>query len=273
MASLSLTNIGDLEIFFIGSGNSFSRENYHNNIIIIKGDTHLVVDFGTCAPQAINYLGVDISSLKNFHITHLHSDHIGGLEEAALIHRYVAKTKPNLYISQQLAPMLWEHSLRGGLECNECNNGKWLKLDDYFNIVSPQPSSDLFREGNRFDIGAFSIQTFRTCHFPSDIFDWKSSAYSTGLLIDDRILFTGDSKFDPDMIEYFENRYSIEAIFHDVQFGEGGLHATLGDLISLPKEVTNKIYLMHLADNWHDFAGRVEKAGMQFAHKWASYLF
>jgi len=56
-APLALTNGGELELTFIGSGSAFSKVFYQNNLLIVKGDSHLLVDCGTRAPEALARLG------------------------------------------------------------------------------------------------------------------------------------------------------------------------------------------------------------------------
>ena len=93
---LTLTNKGELCLFFVGVGSAFSKAHYQTNLLIIKGDDHLMVDCGTKAPQALFELGVPVTSVKNWLITHSHADHIGGLEEVMLMGRYVTREKPTI---------------------------------------------------------------------------------------------------------------------------------------------------------------------------------
>ena len=78
---LQLTNDGTLTLFFIGIGSAFTKAYYQTNLLIIKGEDHLMIDCGTKTPQALHELGVNIWDIRNFFITHSHADHIGGLEE------------------------------------------------------------------------------------------------------------------------------------------------------------------------------------------------
>ena len=43
---LSLTNEGFLELVFIGVGSAFTKKLNHTNLIVIKGDNHVLIDFG-----------------------------------------------------------------------------------------------------------------------------------------------------------------------------------------------------------------------------------
>ncbi len=111
---LSLTSKGTTRIFFIGVGSAFGKRLYQNNLVIIKGNDHLLVDCGTRCTQALYELGLKITDFNNFLITHSHADHIGGLEEAALMNRYFARKKPLIVINETYEKILWDMSLRGG---------------------------------------------------------------------------------------------------------------------------------------------------------------
>ena len=41
-----LKNDGKLEVFFIGVGSAFALKHNQTNFLIIKGDKHILVDFG-----------------------------------------------------------------------------------------------------------------------------------------------------------------------------------------------------------------------------------
>ena len=67
---LKLTNNGDLVLFFIGVGSAFTRRQYQTNLLVIKGDDHLLIDCGTKCNQALFELGLQITDINNFLITH-----------------------------------------------------------------------------------------------------------------------------------------------------------------------------------------------------------
>ena len=96
--TLSLENDGGLSFFFVGVGSAFAKTHFQNNILVIKGSDHLLIDCGTLCPYALWNYGVSSSSIKNLLITHSHADHIGGLEEIALMGRYISKTKASMVI-------------------------------------------------------------------------------------------------------------------------------------------------------------------------------
>lgn len=138
---LKLKNSGALEIFFLGTGTAFSKL-YNNNIIIIKGNTSILVDFGISGPRALGEVaGLSYNEITTLLPTHSHADHIGGIENLALYHRYLNQNHPSklkIIINEEYQKVLWDRSLRGGMEWNESNyKGTKLTFDDYFEAVRP----------------------------------------------------------------------------------------------------------------------------------------
>ena len=252
--SLELTNDGGLSFFFVGVGSAFSKKHYQNNILIVKGNDHILVDCGITCPTALYNYGSNITKIKNILITHSHADHIGGLEEAALMGRYVTKSRPKMYITKQYKKLLWNQSLRGGNSYGEMSAGRFLTFDDYFELVEPKLISKRPRPIYETNCGSINIKVFRTRHIPDNAGSWKKAFYSTGILIDDRILFPADTQFDQELIDWMTSTYPIEYIFHDCQFYTGGVHASYDELKTLPETVRNKMYLCHYGDNFESFS-------------------
>jgi len=263
ISKVKLSNRGDLGLYFIGTGSAFTKTLNQNNLLIVKGDDHLLIDCGTKCSQALHQVGLPISSVKNFLITHSHADHIGGLEEVHLFGRYVTQQKPTMVINNTYQKILWEQSLRGGSEKSEAQD---LTFTDLWSVVRPKKLKNYPRETWGTDIGSINIKMPRTMHFPDSAKSWKDSAWSCGIIIDDRIFYSSDTRFDRDLIESFDKKFKFEMIFHDCQLFTAGVHASIDELSTLPAKLKRKMILMHYGDNWQDFKSQASKAGF---HSWA----
>ena len=91
-----LSTNGELSIYFIGSGSAFAKTLKQNNILVAKGDRNILIDCGGTCSQSLFDVGVALKDIDTYLITHSHADHVGGLEEAHLLGRYVLKTKPKI---------------------------------------------------------------------------------------------------------------------------------------------------------------------------------
>lgn len=252
---LNLENSGELEIVFIGCGTTFGKELSNNNIIIVKGDTHLLVDFGITGPAALRKnAGLEVHDIENILITHSHADHIGGLEHIALHNRYVSgislnKPKLKMIISKEFEEILWNMSLRGGMQWNESGTkNKKLKFSDYFEPVRPELVTTKPRLIMKTNFKGIELEIFGTNHIPESAESQTDAFTSYGLFIDNKILFTGDTKFDRYLLETYAEK--SEYIFHDTSFELNPVHAYIGQLRELPDEWKGKMFLMHYGDNW-----------------------
>jgi ribonuclease BN (tRNA processing enzyme) len=268
--SLSLTNDGKLQVFFLGVGSAFATKNYQLNFLLIKGDTHIMVDFGMTGPVALREVArLKPTDLEVLLPTHSHADHIGGIECLALMNRYVGmrhmgKDKLKMIIDENYQRVLWDYSLRGGLEWNEKSNdtAQQLAFSDFFDIVRPTWKQQQPREKFDVDYGGIKIELFRTNHIPEQASTWEASFISYGMFVDDHVFISCDSKFDQELIDDYADRSSV--MFHDVQFFPGAVHAFLDELHTLPTDVKAKMHLMHYGDNFEEqditgFAGFAEQ--------------
>ena len=260
---MSLTTKGELSLYFIGCGGAFSKTLNQNNLLITKGEDHLLIDCGTTCSQSLHKVGVPILEIRNYLITHSHADHIGGLEEVQLAGRYVAGRKPHMIITRAYEKILWEQSLRGGSERSE---HKPLKFSDLWETTRPKKIAASPRDTYEANVGDINIKMPRTLHFPDSAKSWRDCAWSCAVIIDERILFTSDTRFDPNLISDFDQLYDLEIIFHDCQMFTGGIHASLEELMTLPENIRKKTVLMHYGDNWKDFHSRARKGNF---HSWA----
>jgi len=272
---LSLTNEGQLSLFFLGVGSAFSKRHFQNNLLIVKGQDHLLIDCGTKTPQAFHELGLPVAHVKNYFLTHSHADHVGGLEEVMLVARYGTQTKPNVWITENYQNSLWDMTLRGGSAFNEESNGKNLSFGDMWQIHRLKWLTGYPRETYEFEVGSIRLKAFRTMHVPGNSTSWEDSFWSTGLVIDERVLFSGDTKFDPALVADFTQRFPIETIFHDCQFfPPGGVHASIDELKTLPEDIKAKTLLMHYGDDWEKHEAKVLEAGFEgLARQWVYYDF
>jgi len=238
-----------MKITFLGSGSAFTLpdENYNSNILISENNKNLLYDAGITIPASLHSKGLIPQDIDNIFISHLHSDHIGGLEYIAQrtyfeVYKFgfseFGCMKPNLFSSGNLLEEAWNNTLKGGLEYI---NGEIKELSEYFKLNN-------VKEGNLFYLDDIAIAPIETKH--------SEGMKSFALMIygDKNIFITGDTQFDEDLFsEYNES----DMIFQDCEFANypNGVHAQFHQLCTLDKEIKAKMWLYHysLGDKSYEY--------------------
>lgn len=242
-----------MDIRMLGCGSAFAKEFYNNNAIVYAGDKKLLLDCGTTAHVAMRKLGIALSELDGVLITHIHADHVGGLEELAFQLKFQFKRRIPLYIADTLTSILWEHSLRGGLEQEGL-----LSLSDYFDV---RP----MKEGVQCEVlPGLTAELLRTPHIPGKL--------SYSVLFGPSFFYSSDMIFVPGLLERLVAERGIETIFHDCQLeAPGVVHTCLPQLLTLSEELQRRIHLMHYGDAQPGFIGRT--GSMRFVEQHRLYSF
>lgn len=231
-----------LQIQMLGTGDAFAKKRFNNNALVTTNHKTLLIDCGITAPMAFYTLGKRFDEIDGILVTHLHGDHIGGIEELAYQLYYKYMKRINLYVPKDLVQPLWENSLKGGL-----NNGeKGCSLHTYFDVVplDENVATSIFED--------LTIEIILTEHIPN------KKSYS--LLINDYLFYSSDLIFNKKLIEQMHFEKKCKYILHDCQLKNPGMvHTALDELLTLPDEIQEKIQLMHYDDNMEDFQGKTGK--------------
>lgn len=228
----------------IGCGHSESLDHFNNNALVKSPYGVMLIDCGHTAKHALDNLGMDFSNIDAIFITHVHGDHVFGLERAAYELKFLHKKKIKLIFHESIAEELWDFTLKGSLGQNSEGT---CELNDYFDVV--ELSNDSFE-----CLGNF-YQTFRVVH--------TNNKPTYGLCLNEKIFYSSDTIAIPEIIK----KYNFEIGFHDVTLTDWNpVHASLESLIKLyPEEIRRKLYLMSYQDNWMEYQRLVNKEFKGFA--------
>ncbi|HHF7345526.1 TPA: MBL fold metallo-hydrolase [Legionella feeleii] len=225
-----------LKITFLGSGSAFTmrEDNYQSNLLLQKANDTLLIDAGGDLRFSLNEQHLTYADIKNVYISHLHADHIGGLEWLALNTFFdpAYKIKPTLYCSENIIKDLWEHSLSGGLRTLQTEKAR---LETFFNT---HPIKEQFCWND------INFQLVRAIHIVSNY----ELMPCYGLLMhykENKIYFTADTQYAPkQLLDYYEE---ATIIFHDCETAEkkSGVHAHYSELVTIPARLKKKIWLYH----------------------------
>lgn len=239
-----------MKITMLGTGSAFAKKYDNNNALMEVDDYKLLIDCGITLPRALHTAGLSFQQLDAVLISHIHGDHVGGLEEYAFQMMFLHGRKPILYIAAPLVEPLWENTLRGGL-----TQGALHSLEDFFDV---RP----IEEGVETELSpGLSVKLIRTEHIEG------KDSYS--FLFNRTFFYSADMKFNGALLkELVEN--GVQTIYHDCQLQSPGVvHASLDELMTLPEAIQTKVRLMHYGDTMEDYVGHT--GAMQFIEQRHTY--
>ncbi|MDK3155531.1 MBL fold metallo-hydrolase [Kamptonema cortianum] len=226
------------QLIFLGSGSAFTvgADNFQSNLLLINSQNQkLLIDCGTDIRLSLHAAGFSHRDITDIYISHLHSDHSGGLEYIGFATKFDPNcSSPNLYISEDLAGDLWEKTLAGGMASIE---GSIAQLNTFFQVC-PVPLEQSFQWSD------IEFKLVRVKH----IHNGQFTVPSYGLFFklgQTKVFFTSDIQF---ALECVWNLYEqADLIFQDTETAKypSKVHAHYQDLCQLPAEIKRKMWLYH----------------------------
>lgn len=225
------------ELWMNGVGDAFSIKHYKTNFLVAKGGFVLGVDCGDSYRRALHDNGwtlggtqLDVDRVDALVLTHLHGDHVNGLEMALAFRRYSSGGVWDIYTNPDAADALWERRLAVALGQSWIGEGyEQNHPEDFFRLHA------VAWEGT-VEIGPFSVSTRRTKHHLPTM----AVRISDG---DCTLGYSCDTEFDPELIEWLAD---ADTIIHETSYGPA--HTPLFELMKLPEELRQKMLVVHYPD-------------------------
>ena len=234
------------ELLILGCGHSESDTLFNNNALVTNDKGKLLIDCGYTIKPALQAQGLTLQDIDAVFITHVHADHMFGLERLANEGRYKYRKKARLMLHHELYDELWHQCLKGVLGKNgEGEN----ELSDYFDLV--------LLHNDEFELFGNQYQLHRVSHTPGKV--------CFGVLINQSVFYSGDTVAVPELLM----QLNPELIFHDVTLTEyNPVHAPVHSLIrQYPEALRKKTYLMSYEDHWPEYQPMVEQHFAGFARQ------
>lgn len=237
-----------IKITFLGTGAAFHNEIGNTSALLEFDDTNLLIDCGYTVPSRLENLGYEAKDIENIFITHMHGDHVGGLEE--LLFKQVFK------YGQPYSKLIAEERIVGSLfdylkhTMHHTLTGT-RRIGSYFNGLYDFEGSCYFRLNDK------TFSALRVGHIPS------KASYM--LKCEDIFTYTGDvgNRINTDL--------DSDYIFHDVKLitedemdeTSRQAHMPLPRILEYPDSFKENIYLMHYNDRINEFKDIIKEHGMQ----------
>jgi glyoxylase-like metal-dependent hydrolase (beta-lactamase superfamily II) len=238
-----------MRAFPIGVGTAFGRRFFNTNFIVeFDSKEFLLIDCGFTASKSLETIGMSILDVDHLFVSHLHADHIGGIEELALKKRLILGRKINLYIHRNLVEHFWE-SIRAGIEHTQVGR---LEIDDYFNVIA---------HNGRFAVDGVEFSSQPTHHV--------NGMMSFDIGFGD-LLLTCDTVFSK---EYVANRAKeFEIVVHDCSFDRVQQVHTFYQQLMENRDLFQRLYVIHYEDNIDEYKNRILSAGIEICHQYADIV-
>lgn len=238
--------MSDLNLRMLGTGGAFTdfRENYHNNALVETSAGWVLIDCGGTGAQSLKELGVPLWDVTAVLVTHIHGDHVNGLEQLAYERFYTGpKGAPGWLKTVVLTPpdvaSGLENTLRAGFEGITLRTGEVVKdgLSAVFEIIPTEEFDEIV-------VGDVTFRYHRTPHV--EAIGVSKPSYGVSVRKGGASLyFSSDTTFRSSIGDLPAARH---AILHDCTFGpwyKGTMHTHYSDLCTLPSQVRARMLLMH----------------------------
>ena len=225
-----------MQLLFLGSGSAHTlgADNFQSNMMLIADSgRRLLIDCGSDVRWSLAKQGLSHLDVTDIYISHLHADHIGGLEYVGFQTKFDPRCeRPRLYVEASLAGPLWNHALRGGMGII---SGMETELDTFFDVRIVTANQPFVWEEAR-------LEPVPAVHVSGR----HATVHSYALLIDrdsHRTFLTTDTQFTPSRLSSHYARADL--IFHDCEIAPAktGVHPGFDDLARLPESVRAKTWL------------------------------
>jgi ribonuclease BN (tRNA processing enzyme) len=230
-----------LSVRVVGVGDAFTALYYNACLLIESAGTRLLIDAPPALARALRESAtaplpvIGLGDVDHVLITHLHGDHVGGLEQLLFFRRFVTGRKAAVYAIPEVLAGLWDTRLRGGMETLLDAPGgpaRTLSLEDYADVRPLGPGVTA--------IGDLEIAWRPTIHhIPTSAVRVRHGSASVG--------YSADTAFDPTLIAWLEQ---ADLFFHETNLG---IHTELSSLVALPPSTRARMRLIHYPD-FHDVA-------------------
>ena len=226
-----------MRLIVTGTGDAFSNSRFGSSCLIETSKGFVAIDCPGSPlmmyKQAEKSTGLDVdpASIHDILVTHLHCDHVGGIETLAFYRKYIAPDsgRPGLWAAPAVMDRMWER-LAPSMDGRQFADTPKSSLDDYFD-------PGLLSMEHEVEVAGLRIRARWTRH----------SVPTVGLLVSDgeaTLGWSGDTEFEQAHVEWLSE---ADLIIHEC--GQVAKHARLEELTTLPVDIQSRMKLIHVPDS------------------------
>lgn len=232
-----------MKLIFTGTGGLSTISNFNTSIVLQKKESNFLIDCGIDSKRSLYASGFSPEEIEAVYISHIHSDHCGGLEWLGISNFFNPESKKPYLVANGLVIQQLKKSLVG----LKCIKSKDTNLLDFFELMEVAPNSGFYWNSIDFVMHRFDHIVGTTNMIPSYGLTIKDDELKNSEGDPFAILFTGDSLLPDDLSLY----YQADLIIQDCETSEfhTEVHAHYNDLKNLSENVKRKMVLVHYGDN------------------------
>jgi ribonuclease BN (tRNA processing enzyme) len=228
------------EVVVLGNGDAFSDRRRPTSFLLRAGGATLAVDCPDAYRAVLREAGeksglnLAVEDVQDLLLTHLHGDHVNGLEALGFLQALILKRRLRLWTTPEVLEVIWEQRLRAAMSW--LWNGREFMEKRFEDFFDPRPLA--WTEENA--IGPFRVKIRRTVHhIPTSALLVEAEGKRWG--------YSCDTAFDPGLIEFLE---PADEIFHETNYGPA--HTPIAALEALPQHIRAKVRLVHVPDDFRE---------------------
>jgi ribonuclease BN (tRNA processing enzyme) len=230
--------MSDFELVALGVGDTFSERHHPTCLLLTYEGFHLAIDCPDMYRRVLLEAGkrasreLPLSTINHVLITHVHGDHMNGLEGVAFYKHFVEQRPLHLVTSPEVRSVIWDQRLRAPMErlWNGHAFGE-MSFEDYFRFEPLSWTKEV-------SVGPFRVRARQTRHHvPTSALLIEAGGRTLG--------YSADTAFDPTLIEFLAD---ADLILHETNLGPA--HTAYADLAQLPAEIRDRMRLVHYPDEF-----------------------
>jgi len=223
-------------LVIIGSGDAFSARHHGSSAVALSPEGMVLVD----CPDPINMalreassasgIALDAKGIGDVIITHLHGDHVNGLEAFGFMHWLLrrqepSRPRPRLHAAAPVMARMWDRLAPA------MDQGGTASLEEYFEPHTLTP-------GKPSTIAGMEVDCRTTTHMiPTIGLRLRVGATSVG--------WSSDTGFEQAHVDWLAE---CGVIVHETS--PPPFHTPVADLLALPEHVRRKLRLIHAPDDF-----------------------
>ncbi len=243
-----------LEVTVLGVGDAFTAIHHTTSLLVSYDGVTIGIDcpgnYRRVLRDAELRIGRALPAVDHVLITHVHGDHMNGLEAHAFFEHFVLGRRASLLCADEVRKDLWDGRLRApmsrlfrGGDPADAASYRPMSFDDYFACTRLRWDAPI-------ELGPFRIHARPTIHHvPTSAIAIEAGGKT--------FAYSADTAFDPQLIAFLER---ADLVFHETNYGPA--HTPYESLAALPERTREKMRLVHYPD-----AFDIERSNIRVAHE------